>query len=132
FWIFMYLITPFTYLISRLSIAGLADASVSCAQNELLRVSLPLNPSSTCFDYLENYIKFTGGYVNNNAEHERECFYCPVLDSNMVLSSKGIGRRQEGWRNVRIFANYVLVNFLGVFALYWAMLQRGGYLSKKS
>ncbi|PLN79457.1 putative multidrug resistance ABC transporter [Aspergillus taichungensis] len=60
FWIFMYRVSPFTYLVS-----------VTCAANEYLHFD-PLN--GTCGDYMKPYQSIMGGY-------------CPISDTNVYLAS---------------------------------------------
>jgi ABC-type multidrug transport system permease subunit len=53
FWIFMYHVSPFTYLIGGWAGTGLADRSVVCAPNALAVFDPPSGES--CEEYLSRY-----------------------------------------------------------------------------
>ncbi|KAL8834803.1 MAG: hypothetical protein Q9170_003599, partial [Blastenia crenularia] len=61
FWIFMYRVSPFTYLVSGMLSTGLANAYITCSTEELLHFSPP--PNTTCSTYLSSYIQDLGGYL---------------------------------------------------------------------
>ncbi|KAF2675667.1 hypothetical protein K458DRAFT_471249 [Lentithecium fluviatile CBS 122367] len=131
FWIFMYRVSPFTYLISGLAIAGLADTSLRCNRAELVQIDVPPDLGTTCGAYLQEFMALAGGYIEGHRSNDQKCLYCPVTDSNTVLASMGIGGRLEGWRNVGILLGYVLVNFVAIFGLYWVVFQRVRHEPKK-
>lgn len=122
FWIFMYRISPVTYLMGGMIKAGLANSPLNCASIDLLRIPLPSQngTSSSCGSYLEEYMSTAGGQVlnpNTNVVGE-DCVFCAVTDTNVALQSMGIdvGTR---WRDLGFLAVYVVVNIAGVFFLYW-------------
>src|ERR1700744_5256765 len=55
FWIFMYRVSPFTYLIGGWAGTGLADRPVVCAENELAIFDPPAG--QTCGAYLAPYLE---------------------------------------------------------------------------
>ncbi|KAK8159610.1 ATP binding cassette transporter [Phyllosticta citrichinensis] len=138
-WIFMYRVSPFTYLVSAILSTAVADASVRCAANEFLvlqpaSLSLPslaqldplAAPSSsggnatgaiTCQDYMAPYIAVAGGYVDNR-NATADCRYCTLADTNTFLESIS-SRYADAWRNFGILWAYVVFNVCGAFFLYW-------------
>jgi ABC-type multidrug transport system permease subunit len=128
FWTFMYRAVPFTYLMNGMAVAGLAGQRVNCAPVEMLTVEMPAaleEVGATCGAFLEEYIGFAGGYVENPGALEG-CRYCPVAETDVILET--FGMRLDGpWRNVGFMAVYVMFNVLAAFVLYWL-----GRMPKKS
>ncbi|KAJ3572602.1 hypothetical protein NPX13_g4994 [Xylaria arbuscula] len=67
FWTFMCRVSPLTYLLEGLTVAGLADARIHCSDIETLHVPLPSSSTSavnghatTCGQYLQPFIEATG------------------------------------------------------------------------
>ncbi|KAI1455296.1 ABC drug exporter AbcA [Annulohypoxylon moriforme] len=120
FWIFMYRVSPLTYFLEGLAVAGLADAHITCSPVELLRLPLPDNSdASTCGEYLGPFALEAGGQVANpDARAGSDCLYCPYSDVNSILASFGMDTR-NGWRDVGLMIVYVFFNVLMTFAIYW-------------
>ena len=115
FWIFMYRISPFTYMISAMLSVAVANTNAVCAANELVRFNPPAG--MTCSAYLDPYIQFVGGYVaNGNAT--TQCEFCPVSDTNKFLASVG-AYYDDRWRNFGILWAYIAFNIVGALVLYW-------------
>ncbi|KAL5115853.1 Multidrug resistance protein [Pleosporales sp. CAS-2024a] len=115
FWIFMYRLSPFTYLVSGMLSVGLANSSVTCADRELIR----FDPRSgqTCQEYMQTYINNFGGYVVK--ENDRtSCQYCSIKDTNTFLKSIS-SDYTLAWRNFGILWAYVIFNIFAALALYW-------------
>lgn len=115
FWIFMYRVSPFTYLVEGFLSTGLANTKVTCASNELLT----LNPQNgeTCQDYLEPYISSVGGYLSNpNAT--TQCQYCTYDDSNVFLEGVSV-RYANRWRNFGILWAFIIFNVCAAIFFYW-------------
>lgn len=115
FWIFMYRLSPFTYLISGIASVGLANAPVTCSSIELLHFSPIAN--QTCGEYMAPYIHSAGGYLVNSAEMA-DCAYCPVSDTNALLGLVGI-EYGDRWRDFGIMWVYVVVDVVGALFFYW-------------
>lgn len=115
FWIFMYRVSPFTYMISAMLSVAVANTNVVCAANELVRFDPP--PGMTCNSYMTPYIQFAGGYVvNGNAT--ADCEFCPISDTNKFLV--GVNAEYgDRWRNFGILWAYIVFNVFGALALYW-------------
>jgi ATP-binding cassette, subfamily G (WHITE), member 2, PDR len=117
FWIFMYRISPFTYLVDGMLSVGLANTRVQCADIEYLH----FNPPSglTCSQYLGTYISLAGGYLSDaSANSTSDCQFCTVADTNTFLSalSSSYGKR---WQNFGLMWVYIVFNVFGAVGLYW-------------
>lgn len=96
FWIFMYRISPFTYMVGGVLSAAVANTNVVCADNELLSFK-PTN-GSTCGEHLAVYMQHVGGYLlDDNAT--AKCLYCPISDTNKYLESVSTSYHDR-WRNL--------------------------------
>ncbi|EKG21785.1 ABC transporter-like protein [Macrophomina phaseolina MS6] len=115
FWIFMYRVSPFTYIVEGILSVGLAGKRVTCADNEIL--TMQPRQDETCGEYLSAYVRQHGGEVLDPAA-TRDCRYCPVTDSGAYLSQSHIeyGHR---WRNVGILLAYIAFNIGVAFFLHW-------------
>ena len=115
FWIFMYRVSPFTYLATAMISVAVANTNVVCAANELLHFA-PL-AGQTCGQYMKEYIKMTGGYlVDANATDT--CSFCTIDDTNTYLASSH-AYYSERWRNFAIFLSYSVFNIAGALVVYW-------------
>jgi ATP-binding cassette subfamily G (WHITE) protein 2 (PDR) len=95
FWIFMYRLSPFTYLVSGMLSVGLANSSVQCAEREYI-IFDPAN-GSTCQEYTKTYRGNFGGYVNNPTANSA-CQFCSVDNTNTFLKAISSDYTQA-WRN---------------------------------
>ncbi|KAI1385114.1 ABC-2 type transporter-domain-containing protein [Hypoxylon trugodes] len=124
FWIFMYRISPLTYLMEGLTVAGLAQTHIHCSDIETLHIPFPQSVISssgnatTCDDYLQPYVQTFGGYVTNPL-NTTECQYCPFLSANTLLESFGMNVGHT-WRNAGLLACYVIFNIFATFGIFWA------------
>ncbi|EUC35187.1 hypothetical protein COCCADRAFT_3579 [Bipolaris zeicola 26-R-13] len=115
FWIFMYRVSPFTYMVSGLLSGGIANSRVQCAQNELIRVQP--NQGQTCGEYMQPWIKPNGGYVvNPNATSD--CNFCSIADTNVFLKSISSDYK-DYWRNFGILWVYIVFNIFAALVLYY-------------
>ncbi|TID15216.1 putative multidrug resistance ABC transporter [Venturia nashicola] len=114
FWIWMYRISPFTYLVDGILATGLANTNVICAPNEYLN----FQPArGTCGTYMAPYIARSGGYLANpNAT--RNCSYCAIGDTNVFLASVSSSYSHR-WRNFGIMWAYITFNVIAALSLYW-------------
>ncbi|KAK5203138.1 Multidrug resistance protein [Exophiala xenobiotica] len=120
FWIFMYRVSPFTYLVAAMLSTAVMDAEVRCAENEYLRFKPP--PSQTCEQYMEPYINVAGGYLltgtPGSAGGNQSCAYCQVGQTNAYLASLCINPHNR-WRNLGLLWVYIIFNVFGALFLYW-------------
>lgn len=94
FWIFMYRVSPFTYLVSAMLSTAVANTDVVCAANEMKHFFPP--DGMTCGEYMSNYIGTVGGYLVD-ANTTQECSYCTVDKTNTFLHSVG-SNYDDRWR----------------------------------
>ena len=114
FWIFMYRVSPFTYLVEGLLSTAVSGTTVTCAANELLRFSAPAN--LTCGEYMGTYIEFAGGYLLDKAA--TECQFCQVQSTDTYLAAVSI-YFEHAWRDFGIVLCYVVFNMVAAVGIYW-------------
>jgi ATP-binding cassette subfamily G (WHITE) protein 2 (PDR) len=95
FWIFMYRLSPFTYLVSGMLSAGLANSQVQCAQNEFIHFNPP--QGQTCGQYMQPWMSLMGGSMQNE-NATSDCNFCAVQDTNVFLKSVS-SSYSDVWRN---------------------------------
>ncbi|KAL2818002.1 ABC-2 type transporter-domain-containing protein [Aspergillus granulosus] len=115
FWIFMYRVSPFTYLVSGMLSVGLANTNVTCAQNEYLHFD-PVN-GTTCGEYMDPYRLAYGGYVENETA-TANCNFCPMGDTNIYLATVS-ANYDDVWRNWGILWVFIVFNVAAACGLYW-------------
>jgi ABC-type multidrug transport system permease subunit len=117
FWIFMYRISPFTYLVSGMMATGLANAKVVCADIEYLHFNPPAG--DTCQSYMNNYIMSDGGYLKASTENATEnCSFCPLADTNVFLANVNSFYDQR-WHNFAYLWAFIIFNVVGAIGMYW-------------
>lgn len=114
FWIFMYRVSPFTYLVSGFLSTGIANQRTYCADNEFLVFSPPAG--LTCGAYMQPYTS-QSGYVQDPAS-TTECRYCTYDDTNVFLQGISISYADR-WRNFGIMWAYIVFNIAAAVFLYW-------------
>ncbi|KAG9246527.1 AtrD, ABC-transporter [Calycina marina] len=117
FWIFMYRVSPYTYLVDGLLSVGIGNALVQCTDVELLS----FNPTAgdTCGTYMDDYINlYGGGGYLQDVNATSDCKFCTLSDTNSFLASlsSSYGHR---WRNFGILFAFVAVNIVAAVFLYW-------------
>lgn len=114
FWIFMYRVSPFTYLVEGLLGNGVANAPVFCAANEFLHFDAP--SGETCGTYLQPYISAAGGYlVDANAT---QCQFCSLDNTNTFLALVNISFAHR-WRDFGIMFVFIIFNIFAAVGIYW-------------
>lgn len=116
FWIFMYRVSPLTYLIDGLLSVGIANVDVKCSSYEYSRFA-PANGMS-CGEYMAPYIKTAGtGYLADPSATD-ECLFCPYSTTNDFLAtvSSSYSRR---WRNYGIFICYIFIDYAAAIFFHW-------------
>lgn len=114
FWIWMYRVSPFTYLVSAMLAVGLANTEVTCADNEYVTLQ---PPNGTCATYMQPYIARTGGYLLNPLA-TKDCRFCSIRDTNVFLASVS-SHYADRWRNFGIMWVYIIFNIFAALGLYW-------------
>jgi pleiotropic drug resistance (PDR) family protein len=115
FWIFMYRVSPFTYLIDGMLSTAVMNTAVVCADNELLHFDPP--SSQTCGEYMSTYINTAGGYLQD-ANASTDCSFCQISETNTFLASVS-SHPQHVWRNWGILWAYIAFNIFGAIFFYW-------------
>ncbi|KAJ5698814.1 ABC multidrug transporter A-2 [Penicillium macrosclerotiorum] len=115
FWIFMYRVSPFTYLVSAVLSTGLSGGEIVCSSIELLEVNPPTGQN--CSSYLDPYVK---AYQANllNPEATKDCQICSISTTDAFLAALSI-KFSDHWRNVGLLFVYIVVNVFGALFLYW-------------
>lgn len=126
FWIFMYRVSPFTYLLSSILSTGLANSKVTCSGNEYIHFNPPAN--DTCATFMKGYIDQAGGYLLN-PDATTDCNFCSIADTNAFLTSIS-SNFDNRWRDFGIGMVYIVFNIAASLFLYW--LVRMPKKSKKS
>ena len=124
FWVFMYRVSPFTYLVSAMLGVGVADSEIRCSNVELLHFDpTPLNGSlaQSCADYLGPFLAQTGrkGYLTNPSALT-DCAFCPIRSTNTFLSRVAASPDPAiWWRNFGFVLCFSVFNVLGAVLFYW-------------
>ncbi|KAH7070040.1 BcATRO, ABC transporter [Paraphoma chrysanthemicola] len=115
FWIFMYRVSPFTYLTGGMLSSSVANTDVVCAGNEYLLTQPPVG--STCGQYLADYAINSGGYIlNGNAT--ADCQFCPLSTTNQYLDTVSVSF-DNAWRDFGIMWVYIVFNVFAALGIYW-------------
>jgi ATP-binding cassette, subfamily G (WHITE), member 2, PDR len=117
FWIFMYRVSPFTYIVDAMLSVGLANTRVVCSDIEYLN----FNPAAgmNCSTYLQPYISMAGGYLTEESKGATaNCQYCAVSDTNIFLLNLS-SSYDHRWRNFGLIWVYITFNVCGAIFLYW-------------
>lgn len=115
FWIFMYRVSPFTYLTGGMLSISMANTDVFCADNEYLLTQPPVG--STYGQYLADYAINSGGYVRNG-NATADCQFCPPSTTNQYLDSVSVSF-DNAWRDFGIIWVYVAFNIFAALGIYW-------------
>ncbi|KAL5347903.1 Multidrug resistance protein [Pseudogymnoascus australis] len=116
FWVFMYRLSPLTYLVSGMLTTAVADTDLVCATNELLRFDAL--PGLNCSVYLAPYVKTLGGYLQPGTEGSARCEFCPFANTDEYLALLDMHYNQS-WRNFGILWVFILFNVCFAFFIYW-------------
>ncbi|PLB37099.1 pleiotropic drug resistance family ABC transporter [Aspergillus candidus] len=115
FWIFMYRVSPFTYLVSAVLSVGLAKTRVQCSDIELLRMPPPAG--QTCGKYLGDYVSAAKATLVDPDATDM-CSLCQMSFTDQFLASLNIDY-DDRWRNVGLLFVYVVFNAFAAVFLYW-------------
>jgi ATP-binding cassette subfamily G (WHITE) protein 2 (PDR) len=119
FWIFMYRLSPFTYLVDGMLSTGLANTRVECSDIEYLNFNPA--PGMNCSAYLEPYISVAGGYLTNATKGATSnCQFCTVSDTNIFLADLN-SYYSHRWRNFGLMWAFIIFNVAGAVFLYWLL-----------
>lgn len=129
FWIFMYRVSPLTYLVSGMLSVGVANTDVVCASNEILTFKTLTGKS--CEEYLSDYINIVGGALIANPEDPNTCKFCYINKTNKFL--EGVSSNYaDRWRNFGILWGFIVFNIFAALFVYWLARMPKKSLGSKS
>lgn len=115
FWIFMYRVSPFTYLVSAVLSTGLSGSAAQCSDIEWLSVPPPNN--MTCGEYLGDYVHAMQASLKD-WDATSNCQICSITTTDAFLASISI-KFSDHWRNVGLLFVYIGFNIVMAVFLYW-------------
>ncbi|THY01481.1 putative ABC multidrug transporter, partial [Aureobasidium pullulans] len=127
FWIFMYRISPLTYIVGAVAGTGLHGRTVRCSTAEMRTFDPPAGQN--CGGYLSTYLIDAAG-VLMNPEAEESCQYCPLKTADQFLGVSAIKWSQR-WRNVGIVFAFIFFNIAATFGLYYMFKVRRWRVSER-
>ncbi|KAG7416620.1 ZEB2-regulated ABC transporter 1 [Fusarium oxysporum f. sp. raphani] len=84
FWIFMYRVSPMTYLVGGVAVSGLSGDAIICSQAELAVFQPPAG--ETCGAYMQPYLEQAAPGTLLNPDATASCSYCPLGYADQVLA----------------------------------------------
>ncbi|KAL4917894.1 ABC-2 type transporter-domain-containing protein [Aspergillus aurantiobrunneus] len=115
FWIFMYRVSPFTYLVSAMLSTGVSGTDATCEQVEFLQIVPPAN--TTCYNYMEPFMSAMGGYLQNpNAT--ADCTFCQISKTDTFLAGVS-SSYNDAWRNFGLMWVFIAFNIAAAVFIYW-------------
>ena len=105
FWIFMYRLSPFTYLVEGMLATAVKDAAVTCLDVDFLRFPPPAGQS--CESFVEPYLSAAGGYLLDG-QSTTNCSLCQISETNTFLRSVTINPN-NGWRDFGLMWVYIIL-----------------------
>ncbi|KAF2878465.1 P-loop containing nucleoside triphosphate hydrolase protein [Massariosphaeria phaeospora] len=115
FWIFLYRVSPLTYVVAGLLAVGMSDKLVHCTESELLILQAP--DPMTCGDYLASYLASAGGRLLN-PDATAGCQFCPISDTTSFLATLNI-KYSSRWEYLGYIFVFVAFNIGMTFMVYW-------------
>ncbi|CAG8139031.1 unnamed protein product [Penicillium olsonii] len=115
FWIFMYRLSPFTYLVSGMLSTAVSGAKVTCSNIETLVFDPPSN--KTCQEYLGAFASAAKGYIEN-PDATSACSYCPMASTDTFLAQV-FSYWSDAWRNFGLMFVYLFFNIVVALGIYW-------------
>ncbi len=116
FWIFMYRVSPLTYLMRSMFAVGVAGNPITCSSSELIWIPTPPGNQS-CRDFLAPFLATAGGNLVKTGAGG-ECVYCPLATTDEFLGMFAMEYGQR-WRDLGIVLVYIVFNWAATYALYW-------------
>ncbi|CCH60690.1 hypothetical protein TBLA_0D01820 [Henningerozyma blattae CBS 6284] len=108
FWIFMYRVSPLTYVVEGLLATGVANVDIQCSDYEFTKFTPP--EGQTCGQYMSPFIKNMGtGYLQDPNATDM-CHYCSFSYTNDYLSQVFVSYHHR-WRNWGIFLGFICFDF---------------------
>jgi ATP-binding cassette subfamily G (WHITE) protein 2 (PDR) len=114
FWIFMYRLSPFSYLVDGMLSVAVANTDVVCASNEYLLFKSPAG--QTCSQFMAPWIAQFGGYLQDG--QSSNCQFCQIGDTNSFLAAVSSSYSHR-WRNFGIMWAFIIFNAVAAVGIYW-------------
>ncbi|KAJ4303905.1 Multidrug resistance protein [Collariella sp. IMI 366227] len=127
FWIFMYRVSPFTYIVSAMLSTAVANTEVVCAANEF--IEFKPTEGKSCGEYMQPWIKEFGGYLQDPSAMDN-CSFCKIKETNAFLAGVG-SDYADRWRNFGIIFAFIIFNIFGALFIYWLVRVPKKKLGKK-
>ncbi|VDC04768.1 unnamed protein product [Peniophora sp. CBMAI 1063] len=115
FWIFMYRVSPFTYLVDGMLSVAVANSPAECSAIENSIVNPPAG--QTCGEYFQSYMSLAGGSLAN-PDATSNCSFCQVTETNTFLASVS-SSYDHRYRNFGILWVYIIFNACAALFFYW-------------
>ena len=115
FWIFLYRVSPFTYLVSGMLSTALSGTNVTCDPVETLKIDPPAN--QTCGEYLDAFAEVAKGQIQNRDAFS-QCEYCAMAKTDDFLAQVN-SVWDDAWRNFGLMWVYIAFNIAGACLIYW-------------
>lgn len=115
FWLFMYRISPYTYLIDTFVSLVMHDKPVTCQSSEF--AVFHTYETQTCGEYMAEYIKEKGGYLLH-PESTFICSYCVYDSGNQFLKQQNFSY-DHIWRNFGIMWVFIGFNFFAMIVAFY-------------
>ena len=129
FWIFMYRISPFTYIVSGMLSVSVANVPVTCDPTEILKIKVP--EELNCGKYLGDLADQAGMNLLNPSS-TTTCEVCPMRSTNEFLANVG-SYYDDRWRNFGIIWGYIVFNAVAALGVYWLVrVPKKGLFKKKT
>ncbi|KAM3414607.1 Multidrug resistance protein CDR1 [Cercospora zeina] len=115
FWIFMYRVSPMTYLVSSIATTMLHQRPIVCSKSEINVFQPPAG--QTCGAYLAEYLKTASG-VLQNPQATSDCGYCSLRTADQYLEGAGI-KYGNRWRDFGLVWVYIIASAGIAVSLYY-------------
>lgn len=115
FWIFMYRLSPFTYIVGGMIPTGVGRTPIECSTQELVTLEPP--SGQTCGEFMAPFLENVGGYLVDETS-TTECNYCSASTTDELLGQFGLSYGTR-WRDFGLLWVYILFNIVAAVGLYW-------------
>ncbi|KIW64177.1 hypothetical protein PV04_09130 [Phialophora macrospora] len=122
FWIFMYRVSPLTYLVNGIA-SVISGRQVQCAANEWSR--FPPAQNLTCGQYMEPYLQAAGSAAGFLLQPEATtmCEYCQLQVTDQFLAERNV-HPEDDWQDFGIVWAFTAFNVFAALVLYYVFRVR--------
>jgi ATP-binding cassette subfamily G (WHITE) protein 2 (PDR) len=115
FWMFMYRVSPMTYIVGGIAVSGLSGDTIICSQTELAVFQPPAG--DTCGSYMQLYLEQGALGILLNPDATSDCSYCPLRYTDQILARSGM-YYHDRWRDWALGFVYIAFNIAAAFAFF--------------